>query len=133
MKLILSLILIGFIPYVNAAYPSNETTYPVEVFWGDTHLHTSFSVDANGMGNRNLTPDDAYRFAKGESVTAHNGQTARLHRPLDFLVVADHAVNLGVMPKLAMEDSGLLKTELGKRVAPLFSEEPTGYQQTANR
>ena len=79
----------------NYSPPSNQS-YPTNVYWGDTHLHTNMSVDANGMGNRALSPDDAYRFAKGESVRAHNGELVRLRRPLDFLVVNDHAVNLGV-------------------------------------
>ena len=89
--------------------------YPKSVYWGDTHLHTNISIDANGMGNRKLTPDDAYRFAKGEEIIAHNGLPAELRRPLDFLVVADHAVNMGVMPRLAQGDKEILKFELGKR------------------
>lgn len=107
-----------------AQYPIEEKNFPTTVYWGDTHLHTNLSVDANGMGNRNLTPDDAYRFAKGESVTAHNGRQARLFRTLDFLVVADHAVNLGVMPGLANEESDLLKTDLGKKWLELFNASP---------
>ena len=95
--------------------PAVGQFYPNAVYWGDTHVHTNMSVDANGLGNRNLTPNDAYRFAKGEAVIAHNGQPAQLSRPLDFLVVADHAVNMGVMPKLALADVDLLKTKLGER------------------
>ena len=51
--------------------------FPANVYWGDTHLHTNMSVDANGMGNQLLSPDDAYRFAKGETVPP------RLSRPHD--------------------------------------------------
>src|SRR6476659_9438296 len=60
--------------------------FPTRPFFGDTHVHTSFSMDAGAFGCR-LGPADAYRFAKGEEVTASSGQRARLSRPLDFIVV----------------------------------------------
>ena len=63
--------------------------YPNAVYWGDTHVHTKESWDAFSSGAR-LGREEAYRFAKGEVVTAHNGQQTRIRRPLDFLVVADH-------------------------------------------
>ena len=96
--------------------------FPNNVYWGDTHLHTNMSVDANGMGNRLLSPDDAYRFAKGETVRAHNGQQVRLARPLDFLVVSDHAVNLGVMPRMQARDPILLETEVGRKWREIWDE-----------
>ncbi|MFO1256255.1 MAG: DUF3604 domain-containing protein [Sphingomonadaceae bacterium] len=67
-----------------------ETAYPEHVYWGDTHLHTANSPDAFGFGNR-LEPEDALRFARGEEVTSSTGIKARLKRPLDFLVIADHS------------------------------------------
>ena len=96
--------------------------FPTNVYWGDTHLHTNMSVDANGMGNHLLSPDDAYRFAKGETVRAHNGQQVRLARPLDFLVVSDHAVNLGVMPRMQARDPILLATEVGRKWREIWDE-----------
>ena len=68
--------------------------FPERVYWGDTHLHTSFSMDAGAFGCR-LGPRDAYRFAKGQEVIASSGQPTRLARPLDFLVVADHSDGFG--------------------------------------
>ena len=65
-------------------YPQED--FPNQVFFGDTHLHTAYSADA-GLVGATTTPDDAYRFAKGETVTSSNGLKARLQRPLDFLVV----------------------------------------------
>ena len=58
-----------------------------------------FSFDAGAFGAR-LGPSDAYRFAKGEEVVASSGQPAKLSRPLDFLVVADHSDNMGFFPDL---------------------------------
>ena len=55
--------------------------FPTQIFWGDTHLHTSFSADA-GLVGATTTPDDAFRFAKGEEVISSNGIPARLQRPL---------------------------------------------------
>lgn len=52
---------------------------PTRPFFGDTHLHTSFSMDAGAFGAR-LDPKDAYRFAKGEEVIASSGQHAKLSR-----------------------------------------------------
>jgi hypothetical protein len=79
-------------PYVGRNYPTRP-------LFGDTHLHTSFSMDAGAFGAR-LTPRDAYRFARGEEVTASSGQPAKLSRPLDFLVVADHSDGMGFFPLL---------------------------------
>jgi hypothetical protein len=70
--------------------PHVDADYPKRVYWGDTHLHSSFSSDAGMFGN-NLGPEAAYQFARGELVTASNDQKACLVAPLDFLVVSDHA------------------------------------------
>jgi hypothetical protein len=94
-------------------YPGED--FPRNVYFGDTHVHSSWSADAAMSGNRQIDPDDAYRFARGEEITAHNGMRVRLRRPLDFLLLSDHAEYLGVMDMLAREDPALLKTELGRR------------------
>ncbi len=105
-------------------YPSQ--VFPNQVFFGDTHLHTSYSADAGMIGNV-LGPDEAYRFAKGEVVTSSTGVEARLRRPLDFLVVADHAENLGLAPLLAAKDEILLSTEFGQRLdAAVEAGDPAG-------
>lgn len=96
--------------------PFVDETYPLELLWGDTHVHTSYSMDANSMGNTRLGPSDAYRFAKGEVVTSNTGQRVRLDRPLDFLVVSDHAEYMGVLPKLRAKDPLLLADPAGKRL-----------------
>lgn len=95
-----------------SAYP--EQTFPLRVYWGDTHLHTSYSTDA-GMVGQTVGPDDAYRFAKGATVTSTTGLRAKLKRPLDFLVVADHAEVLGLAPFIARSDPTVLADPVGKR------------------
>ncbi len=84
------------------------------LYWGDTHLHTNYSTDSGMIGNK-LSPDEAYRFAKGEEVLSSTGQRARLIRPLDFLVVSDHAENLGLAPMINESNVELLKTEYGRK------------------
>ena len=76
-----------------------HTEYPENVYWGDTHLHTSNSVDAFGFGTR-LDAEQALRFAKGETVTSTKGVEAKLSRPLDFLVISDHSDGLGMTKML---------------------------------
>jgi hypothetical protein len=97
----------GYSPYAGQ-------THPTRVFFGDTHLHTSFSMDAGAFGCR-LGPRDAYRFARGEEVTASGGLRARLSRPLDFLVVADHSDNMGFFPDLFAGKPEVLAEPLGRR------------------
>lgn len=100
--------------------------FPERVFWGDTHLHTSLSVDAYAFGNRAIGPEEAYRFAKGEVVTAFNGEPVRLKRALDFLVVADHASNLGLLPALERGDVEALLPEKARSWSERFAAARNG-------
>lgn len=84
---------------VESSAKSTSNTYATQVFWGDTHLHTADSVDAFGFGNR-LDSEAALRFARGEQVTSTRGVPAKLSRPLDFLVIADHSDALGATREL---------------------------------
>ena len=100
-------------PYVERT--ANDANLAEGVYWGDTHLHTNFSTDSGMLGNT-LGPEEAYRFARGEEVRSAAGLRTRLIRPLDFLVVADHAENLGLAPMIAESNSELLKNEWGRMV-----------------
>lgn len=100
--------------------PSAQRHFPDRVFWGDTHLHTPLSTDANAQGNKNLSPADAYTVARGGAVTAHNGMQVKLQRPLDFLVIADHAENLGVANSVQRRDPALQNTSVGARLIDAF-------------
>ncbi|MFV8816493.1 DUF3604 domain-containing protein [Haliea sp. E17] len=86
---------------------------PTRVYWGDTHLHTSFSMDAGAFGNR-LGLEEAYRFARGEEVQSTTAGPARLARPLDFLVIADHSDNMGFFPDLVGGDKQVLADPKGR-------------------
>jgi hypothetical protein len=100
--------------------PFVDRKLPDKILWGDTHLHTSLSVDAGFFGNK-LGPEQAYRFARGEEVTASKGERAKLIRPLDFLVIADHALYYGLPVQLANSDPALLADPTGKRWHKLYN------------
>jgi len=106
--------LTGAFPAQKSYSPYAGRNYPTRVLWGDTHLHTSYSMDAGAFGAR-LGPEDAYRFARGEELTASSGPRVRLSRPLDFLVVADHSDNMGFFPKLFAGDPAMLADPTGKK------------------
>ena len=97
--------------------------YPTQVFWGDTHVHTSLSGDAFTLGTR-LTPDDAYRFAKGEAIRSTGGREVRLRRPLDFILIADHAENLGVLASLAADDELVPETKTSQHWGSILADLP---------
>jgi len=103
------------LPYANKLNPMN-------VYWGDTHLHTKLSMDAFGFGNKALGPEEAYHFAKGETITTYGGMKVSLIRPLDFLIIADHAINMGVVNGVLERDPELLKYARGKRWLKLLEE-----------
>jgi len=106
----------GYSPYADRGFPTRP-------LWGDTHLHTANSPDAFAFGNR-LTPEDAYRFALGHSVTSTTGQRVQLSRPLDYLVVADHGVAMGVVMELYKGNPNLLKDDQLRRWHQMMNSSP---------
>ncbi|MCZ6890549.1 MAG: DUF3604 domain-containing protein [Gammaproteobacteria bacterium] len=87
---------LGPVAALAAALAVNGADIPENVYFGDLHLHTRYSNDAFAFGTER-TPDDAYRYAKGEAVPHIGGVEIRLNTPLDFLAVTDHAENIGIM------------------------------------
>ncbi|MFV2006299.1 MAG: DUF3604 domain-containing protein [Longimicrobiales bacterium] len=96
----------AYSPYAGRGFPSR-------VYFGDTHLHTGLSVDAGAFGNT-LGLEEAYRFARGEEVTTATGLQARLSRPLDFLVIADHSDGMGMFLDLVAGKPNILADPTGK-------------------
>ena len=103
--------------------PYAGRNFPTHVLWGDTHLHTAVSVDAGTM-NR-IGQEDAFRFARGEEITTTHGLRVKLSRPLDFLVISDHAEMYGLMPQLLSGDPEILATEAGRRWYEELTSEDT--------
>ena len=96
----------SYSPYAGRGFPSRP-------FFGDTHLHTDLSMDAGAFGNR-LGLDEGYRFARGDEVVSTNGTPARLSRPLDFLVIADHSDNMGFFPDLLAGQQNIISDPKGR-------------------
>ena len=114
---------------LSSAVSANPNT---RLFWGDTHVHTALSPDAYMNGNRTLYPDDAYRYAKGYPVVnAYTDHQIQISVPLDFLVVADHAEYLGLVPKLFANDPELALTESGSRIMDMVAQ-GRGYEAYRN-
>jgi hypothetical protein len=100
------------------------------VYFGEQHLHTVNSADAFSFGTRG-TPEDAYRYAKGEPVVlATTGETAKKSTPYDWAAVTDHAVYLGQMAMLLDPDSPMQDTPVGKMTAA--GEGEAAFQELFN-
>ena len=101
--------------YTGKAYsPYAKRNFPERPLWGDSHLHTSLSMDAGLFGNR-LPPTEAYRLARGEEVISSTGQAVRLSRPLDWLVIADHSDGMGMVGDIVSGKPSLLAYEQARR------------------
>lgn len=100
--------------------PFANRNFPERPLWGDSHLHTALSMDAGGFGNR-LGLDDAYRFARGQQVTASSGQEVRLARPLDWLAITDHSDGLGLITDVLASAPIVTQYEQGARWAKGFN------------
>lgn len=90
-----------------------------QLYWGDTHLHSTTSADAYTLGTR-LSRESAYRFARGETVTTEYGVDVRLRRPLDFLAVTDHAEYMGVFNLIENRDPRLKGWATGEHMGALM-------------
>ena len=97
---------------------SSGKTNPLKnVYFGEQHMHTVNSPDAFAFGTRN-TPDDAYRFCKGEAITMHTtGDKVQKKTPYDWCALTDHAEYMGIMPLLLKKDNPLANTEIGRQIA----------------
>ena len=123
--LVIALVTTVIAPSVAAQEPYSPYVgrdFPTLVLFGDTHLHTRLSLDAYGDGNPGNGPDEAYRWAKGETMAGDDGVPTRISRPLDFLMVADHSEYMGVVPALAEGNEMLRATEEGGRWGRMIDE-----------
>ena len=95
--------------------PYVDDHFPKQVYFGDTHHHSSYSFDSGMFGNT-LGPEESFRFARGEEVVASNGVRAKLIRPLDFLAITDHAAYLGFTELMRTSDPRLMATKGGREM-----------------
>jgi hypothetical protein len=87
-----------------------------EVFYGETHLHTSWSFDAYIFGDTKATPADAYNYAKGKPLKHALGYEMKITTPLDWMGVTDHSEYVGIIQVANTPGSPLSQTGLGKKM-----------------
>ncbi len=104
----------AYSPYAQRSFPSN-------VYWGDTHLHTGLSLDAGLFGNV-LGHADAYRLARGEEIKSSTGLPVKLSRPLDWLVITDHSDMMGIATDIQKGAPHILANPKGKEWAEGFAK-----------
>jgi hypothetical protein len=107
--------------FSSAAFPIPDDRITVDpssngerqAFFGDLHVHTTYSFDAFSFGTL-ATPYDAYRYAKGEAIKHPGGYDVQLREPLDFYAVTDHAMFLGVAKEAADTSTEFSKLDLAE-------------------
>lgn len=93
---------------------SSNATYPTNAYFGDSHVHTGWSVDA-GMDGAVKTPDEAYRLAIGEEITSNSGLKVKLNRPYDWFMITDHSDAMGVINEVVAKHPDMMSDETVKR------------------
>ena len=80
----------------NSTYEKPDYNEDRNAYFGDTHVHTKYSFDAYIFGVT-ASPDDAYRYAQGESIKHPLGFDMQIDEPLDFYAVTDHGFFMGML------------------------------------
>jgi len=102
-------------PSAPQAKTAPEPTYPTRAYFGDTHVHSGWSADA-GLDGATLSPEDAFRFARGEEVKSNTGQMAKLKRALDWIVITDHSDGMGTINEIRDGNPKMIADPVLKRM-----------------
>lgn len=97
----------GYSPYAGR-------NFPTMVYWGNQHVHTAISMDAGAAGCK-VDDEGGYRFSRGEEITTSTGQRIRLSRPMDWVVISDHAECYGSMIQILKGNPTLMADPTCKR------------------
>jgi len=100
-----------------SASAQGKTVPQTNLYWGELHLHSNYSLDAYATGNTMVTPDMSYRYGRGIPIRRPNADTKiQIRRPLDFMAVTDHAEMLGLQVDLDSRMPELVNSEWGKKM-----------------
>jgi hypothetical protein len=116
----LALLLAGFTGVAQEKNPDRNA------YFGETHIHTSWSVDAWLMGNRLTGPDEAYKYAQGQTIKHPLGYDIKIDTPMDFMGVTDHSEYVGVTKEANTPGSSLSKLP---EAQPLILKDPNDQAQ----
>jgi hypothetical protein len=95
-------------------------------YFGETHIHTSWSVDAWVMGNRITGPADALKYAQGETIKHPMGYDIKIDTPLDFMGVTDHSEYVGVTREANIAGSYVSKLP---EAQPMIMKDPNSSEE----
>ncbi len=95
-------------------------------YFGEEHIHTSWSVDAWVMGNRITGPDDALKYAQGQTIKHPMGYDIKIDTPMDFMGVTDHSEYVGVTKQANIPGSAVSKIP---EAQPLILKDPNNSEE----
>src|SRR5450755_1242735 len=95
-------------------------------YFGEEHIHTSWSVDAWVLGNRITGPDDAYKYAQGQTIKHPMGYDIKIDTPMDFMGVTDHSEYVGVTREANTPGSYVSKLPAAQ---PMIMKDPTSKEE----
>ncbi|HEY6903093.1 MAG TPA: DUF3604 domain-containing protein, partial [Candidatus Acidoferrales bacterium] len=95
-------------------------------YFGEEHIHTSWSVDAWVMGNRITGPGEAYKYAQGQTIKHPMGFDIKIDTPMDFMGVTDHAEYVGVTKQANTPGSYVSKLP---EAQPMIMKDPSSSEE----
>jgi Protein of unknown function (DUF3604) len=113
-------------PVQSAETPAPQPNPDRNAYFGETHLHTSWSVDAWVMGNRITGPDDAYKYAQGQTIKHPMGYDIKIDTPLDFMGVTDHSEYVAVTKQANTPGSYVSKLP---EAQPMIMKDPNSQEE----
>ena len=103
-----------------------------KAYFGDLHIHTRYSFDAYIFGTI-ASPDDAYNYARGQPLEHPSGYTMQLREPLDFYVVTDHAMLMGLVREAADTGSAFSRYAVAEQLHDINASDNMGQTSLPNR
>src|SRR5215510_12640085 len=125
---VMSLILTLVVVLAVAPALAQERNPERNAYFGETHVHTSWSLDAWLFGNHLTDPGDAYKYFKGQPIKHPLGYEVKIETPLDWAGVTDHSEYVGVI-RLANEPGSPLSKQLAAQPLDLKADTPAETQR----
>jgi Protein of unknown function (DUF3604) len=110
----------------NAGQPPPAANPDRNAYFGEEHIHTSWSVDAWVIGNRLTGPDDALKYAQGQTIKHPLGYDIKIDTPMDFMGVTDHSEYVGVTKEANTPGSAISKMA---EAQPLILKDPNNTEE----